>query len=86
MLRPVSLSADILRAHDATTQQSSELAQVYTKVQGSASNPNPFQSVLIPPGEVFASPGHLRFSSALPPDYLKAGLDRFGEVLDGLGD
>ena len=44
------------------------------------------QSVLIPPGEVFASPGHLRFSSALPPDYLKAGLDRFGEVLDGLGN
>ncbi|MED5367548.1 MAG: aminotransferase, partial [Pseudomonadota bacterium] len=44
------------------------------------------QSVLIPPGEVLASPGHLRFSSALPPDYLKAGLDRFGEVLDGLGD
>ncbi|MFH2010957.1 MAG: aminotransferase class I/II-fold pyridoxal phosphate-dependent enzyme [bacterium] len=43
------------------------------------------QSVLMVPGDHFGMDGHLRLRHGLPPDYLQAGLDRFGAVLDGLG-
>ncbi len=44
------------------------------------------QSVLIVPGEHFGLEHHLRFRHGLPPDYLRAGLDRFGALLDDLTD
>lgn len=42
-------------------------------------------SLLIPPGELFEAPNHLRFSSALPADYLTAGLARFSSLLAEIG-
>ena len=44
------------------------------------------QSILIPPGELFEAPDHLRFSSALPADYLAAGLQRFSTLLADIGE
>jgi len=40
------------------------------------------QSVLIVPGDHFGLDHHLRFRHGLPPDYLRAGLERFGRLLD----
>ncbi len=42
------------------------------------------QSVLIVPGDHFGLDHHLRFRHGLPPDYLGAGLERFGVLLDEL--
>ena len=42
------------------------------------------KSVLIVPGDHFGLDHHLRFRHGLPPDYLRAGLARFGELLDKL--
>lgn len=42
------------------------------------------QSVLIVPGDHFGLDHHLRFRHGLPPDYLRAGLERFGILLDEL--
>jgi aspartate/methionine/tyrosine aminotransferase len=42
------------------------------------------KSVLIIPGDHFGLDHHLRISFGLPPDYLRAGLDRIGELIVGL--
>jgi aspartate/methionine/tyrosine aminotransferase len=43
------------------------------------------KSVLIVPGDHFGLDHHLRISSGLPPDYLRAGLDRIHELIVELG-
>ncbi|KPJ49548.1 MAG: hypothetical protein AMJ38_03180 [Dehalococcoidia bacterium DG_22] len=42
------------------------------------------KSVLIVPGDHFGLDRHLRISYGLPPDYLRAGLDRIHELIVGL--
>lgn len=39
------------------------------------------QSVLVIPGDCFGMENHFRISSALPPDYLGAGLDRLNDLV-----
>ena len=39
-------------------------------------------SVLLAPGDQLGVPGHVRLSFALPPDYLRSGLERLGRFLD----
>jgi len=43
-------------------------------------------SVLIVPGDHFGMDHHLRFRHGLPPDYLRAGLDRFGGLIAKIRD
>ena len=43
------------------------------------------RSVLIVPGDHFGLDHHLRVSYGLPPDYLRAGLDRIHELIVELG-
>jgi aspartate/methionine/tyrosine aminotransferase len=43
------------------------------------------KSVLIVPGDHFGLDYHLRISFGLPPDYLRAGLDRIHELIIELG-
>ncbi len=43
------------------------------------------KSVLIVPGDHFGMDHHLRISFGLPPDYLRAGLDRIHELIAELG-
>ena len=43
------------------------------------------QSVLVVPGDHFGMDHHLRIRHGLPPDYLQAGLQRLGALLDELG-
>ena len=42
------------------------------------------KSVLVVPGDHFGLDHHLRMSFGLPPDYLRAGLTRIGELLEEL--
>ena len=44
------------------------------------------QSVLVAPGDHFNVDGHLRISYGLPPDYLRAGLQRIHELLEQVAD
>jgi aspartate/methionine/tyrosine aminotransferase len=43
------------------------------------------KSVLIVPGDHFGLDHHLRISFGLPPNYLRAGLDRIHQLIVELG-
>ena len=44
------------------------------------------KSVLVAPGDHFNVDGHIRISYGLPPDYLRAGLQRIHELFEEITD